>query len=125
MSGTKKEFQDLTIIDNFLFAAVMEDPKNSKRFLEMLFGLPIDRVEIKNSREWGDRYMGLQELLDEEYEDGLEKGKAIGLNQGKKEHLVSQVKKKLAKGNSPEEIAEILEEDISVIKEIVAEINAE
>lgn len=38
--------------------------------------------------------------------------------------LVSQVKKKLEKGNTPEEIADILEEDVEVIKEIVEEITA-
>ena len=81
--------------------------------------------------------MGLKEWLEDEYDEGLEKGKAIGIAQGisqgitqgkalgEKEKLISLVKKKLAKGNTIEEITDILEEDISVIREIVAEINAE
>lgn len=71
--------------------------------------------EIKQSRELGDRYMGLKEWLEDEYDDGMEAGK--------KAKLVSQVEKKLAKGNSVEEIADILEEDLAVILEIVKEIN--
>ena len=88
--------------------------------------------EIKQSREWGDRYMGLKEMLEDEYDEGLEAGKAIGLSEGKaigiaegeKTKLASLVKKKLEKGNTPEEIADILEEDVNIIKEIVAEISA-
>lgn len=293
---SKKEFQDLTIIDNFMFVAVMQDPKNSKSFLEMLFGVPIERIEvsgeatfnyhpkhrsvrldvyikddnnsryniemqaynkdsivkrtryyhsqidmnlistgtrykelpdtfvificdydpfgkkkycytvknnceedtsieikdgvtsiflsthgenktevskelvnfldfvrertegnnkdygdafvkqlqksveeIKQSREWGDKYMGLKEMLEDEYEEGLEKGKAIGLSEGKaiglsegkaigitegkRLMLVSQIRKKLEKGNTIEEIADMLDEDVEVIREIVKGIN--
>lgn len=287
MSNLSKEFQELTIIDNFMFIAVMQDPENSKMFLEMLFGVPIERIEvsgetalnyhpkhrsvrldvyikdedntryniemqaynkdsivkrtryyhsqidmnlistgtkykdlpdtfvificdfdpfgkkkycytvknkcvedssieikdgvtsiylstrgenktevskelvnfldfvrekaegskkdygdafvkqlqksieeIKQSREWGDRYMGLKEWLEDEYDEGLEKGrsigitegKAIGLLEGKRLMLVSQVKKKLEKGNTLEEIADILEEDVELIRGIVEEI---
>ena len=34
MSNTKKTLQDLTIRDNFLFAAVMQQGDNCKKFLE-------------------------------------------------------------------------------------------
>lgn len=271
MSNLSKEFQELTFIDNFIFITVMQDPKNSKKFLEMLFGVPIDRIdvsgetplnyhpkhksvrldvyikdenntryniemeafkkdslvkrtryyhsqidmnlistgtnykelpdtfvificdfdpfgrekycytvrnkcdedasieikdgvtsiylstfgtnknevskelvnfldfvheraegsnrdygdafikqlqdsirEIKQSREMGEAYMGLKEWLEDEYDEGMEAGR--------KELLTSMIEKKLSKGHTPEEIADILEEDISVISEIVEEL---
>ena len=52
MSNTNREFQELTIIDNFMFITVMQDPKNSKGFLEMLFGVPIDRIEVSGETEF-------------------------------------------------------------------------
>lgn len=175
MSNLSKEFQELTIIDNFMFIAVMQDPENSKMFLEMLFGVPIeindgvtsiylsthgtnkDEVskelvnfldfvrakaegnnkdygdafvkqlqksieEIKQSREWGDRYMWLELMLEDEFDEGLEKGKAIGFTDGERSKLVSLVRKKIEKGNTMEEIADILEEDISVIREVVGKL---
>ena len=72
-------------------------------------------MRVKESREMGERYMTLQEWLKDEFEEG----KLAGI----KEKLVSQVEKKLEKGNTPEEIADILEEDISVILDIIKEIN--
>lgn len=72
-------------------------------------------AQIKQSRELGELYMTLQDLLDDEYEEG----KVDGI----KEKLVSLVDKKLKKGYTPEEIADILEEDICVITDIIKEIN--
>ena len=47
MSYTKKTLNDLTIRDNFLFAAVMQQGDNCKHFLEMLLGIQIERIEIQ------------------------------------------------------------------------------
>lgn len=66
--------------------------------------------------------MGLKEWLEDEYDEGVEAGKAIGVKKGRKEVLSSQVKKKLEKGHTLEEIADILEEDVSVIAEIIKEL---
>ena len=46
MSNTKKTLQDLTIRDNFLFAAVMQQGDNCKKFLEMLLKIKINRIDI-------------------------------------------------------------------------------
>ena len=70
--------------------------------------------EVKASREMGARYMTFQELLKDEREAGRTEGQA--------EKLRNQVKKKLAKGDSIEKIADDLVEDISVIEDIVKEI---
>lgn len=42
----KRKFKDLTIRDNFIFAAVMMSGDNCKRFLEMLLGIEIKRIII-------------------------------------------------------------------------------
>ena len=41
-----------------------------------------------------------------------------GRQEGQNQKVISQVRKKTAKGKSPEEIAEMLEEDVSRIREI-------
>lgn len=46
MSNTKKTLQDLTIRDNFLFAAVMQQGDNCKKFLDMLLKIKINRIDI-------------------------------------------------------------------------------
>ena len=49
MKNTKK-FQDLTIRDNFMFAAVMMQEDNCKRFLEMLLGIDIKEVVVSHEK---------------------------------------------------------------------------
>lgn len=42
----RKTLQELTIKDNFMFAAVMMEGDNCREFLEMVLGIPIERVEV-------------------------------------------------------------------------------
>lgn len=42
----KRTIKDLTIRDNFMFAAVMQDADNCRRFLEMTLGFPIEKVVV-------------------------------------------------------------------------------
>ena len=42
----RKTLEDLTIKDNFMFAAVMMDPENCRRFLELALEIPLERVEV-------------------------------------------------------------------------------
>lgn len=49
MNG-RKTLQELTIKDNFMFAAVMLQENNCRTFLEMLLGFPIERVETSYER---------------------------------------------------------------------------
>lgn len=44
--SNRKKLKDLTIRDNFMFAAVMMQGDNCKCFLEMLLGIEIERIEI-------------------------------------------------------------------------------
>ena len=42
----RKKLKDLTIRDNFMFAAVMMQGDNCKQFLEMVLGIEIARIEV-------------------------------------------------------------------------------
>ena len=53
---------------------------------------------------------------------GIAKGISQGIVKGRNELLEEQVKKKLQKNKTPEVIAEELEEDISVVQDIIAKI---
>ena len=44
--SNRKKLQDLTIRDNFMFAAVMMQEDNCKQFLEMVLGIEIARIEV-------------------------------------------------------------------------------
>lgn len=44
--SNKKKLQDLTIRDNFMFAAVMMRDDNCRHFLEMVLGIEVARIEI-------------------------------------------------------------------------------
>ena len=70
--------------------------------------------EVKASREMGARHMIFQEMLQEE--------RAEGRAEGDRNRLIMQVKKKLEKNMSSDAIAEALEEEVSVIEEIIAEL---
>ena len=42
----RKTLQEQTIKNNFLFAAVMMQGNNCQRLLEIVLGIPIERVEV-------------------------------------------------------------------------------
>ncbi len=46
----KRTIKDLTIKDNFMFAAVMQDADNCRQFLEMTLGFPIEKVTVDNEK---------------------------------------------------------------------------
>ena len=84
---------------------------------------------LRQAAKWGARYMTFQELLNDEREagrkEGLAEGHAAGLKEGRIESLKNLVKKKLEKGKSVEAIAEDLEEDITVIRELMEQLKKE
>ena len=81
---------------------------------------------VKSSVEWRTEYMRLSEWIEDEIEMGIEEGRQEGLQEGLQEGrkegelraITSLVCKKLAKGQTYEQIAEMLEEDIEMISKI-------
>lgn len=67
---------------------------------------------------FADKYLYYQQL-------GEEQGRRIGEEQGRKNHLISLIRKKLARNKTPEEIADALEEDVAIINSYIAEIKEE
>lgn len=58
----KKTLQELTLKDNFLFAAVMLEPENCKRLLELALGVEISRVEVNAEKNivYNPQYKGVR-----------------------------------------------------------------
>ena len=46
MKGKRKTLQELTIMDGFLFGAVMMDSENCRLLLERVLEIPIARVDV-------------------------------------------------------------------------------
>lgn len=77
------------------------------------------RVEqIRQSEKAGVRYMQRWEEIAEAHEEGVAQGEALGEVRGREKSLISMVCKKLAKGKNAEQIADELEEEFSVIRQI-------
>ena len=62
----------------------------------------------------GAKYMTFQELLNDE--------RAIGREEGKEELLMEQIKKKLKKNMSIEEIAGVLETEVDAVEKLIAKV---
>ena len=73
----------------------------------------IDKVvnEVKQSEEWEAAQMSILSI-------GLERGQLIGEARGEARVLTELIVKKIKKGQTPEQIAEILEMDLSVVRKI-------
>ena len=76
------------------------------------------KMEAKFMRAWEEREIERQKAFAEGEEAGIETGKT----QGKNDLLKSQVKKKLEKNYSKEQISDMLEEDVATIEAIINEL---
>ena len=58
----RKTIQELTITDDFMFGAVMSNEDNCRELLEMILGIPIDRVEVirEKSLIYNPEYKGIR-----------------------------------------------------------------
>lgn len=76
--------------------------------------LELDEIvqEVKSSEEWEAVKMNILEI-------GIERGTQLGIEQGEQQKLMTQVKKKLEKGCTVEEIADMLEESVESISCII------
>ena len=96
-----------------------------------------EEVGVKYMQAWEERYYdkeearqegleeGRQEGLEEGRQKGLEEGRQEGREIGKQEAIKNLIRKKLKKGCSAEEIADILEEELGMIQGLIDEIEKE
>ena len=73
------------------------------------------------SKAMGEELNQMCNLSDYVEELGIQKGLERGLEQGKEQLLRLQIEKKLAKGLSPAEIAEALEEEEETIRRMIGD----
>lgn len=94
-----------------------------------------EEVGLKYMQAWEERYYDKQEAreeglaegrtegLAEGREEGLAEGREEGLMEGQQQMLTTIVRKKLAKGMSPDAIADLLEEPLETVQAIIAAIH--
>ena len=76
-------------------------------------------VSVRYMQAWEEKIYDRMEGIAIGRERGLREGRENGLREGRQEMLMSLIRKKLAKGKTPEEIAEELEESLETIKGLI------
>ena len=73
MSRKRKSLQELTIMDGFLFGAVMMDPENCRILLERILEIPIARVDViqEKSLIYHPEYKGIRMDVFAKDEEGV------------------------------------------------------
>ena len=84
-----------------------------------------EEVGVKYMQAWEERYYDKEEARQEGLEEGRQEGREIGKQEGKQEAIKNLIRKKLKKGCSAEEIANILEEELGMIQGLIDEIEKE
>ena len=123
---------DMEQIDQNLKAFLMyvnnHDVENENDFVDMI---KREVAQIKANKEWRREYMTLFMRLQENLEEGRKEGLREGRKEGRKEGLregrnegetikvISQIRKKLARNISEEDMADMLEEELEYIRKIV------
>ena len=72
---------------------------------------------------WEEKIYERREAREEGREEGLAEGRREGIAEGERRKLQHQIQKKLEKNMSIEEIADMLEEDMDVVRELAEELN--
>ena len=111
--GTNPEEVSKELVDLLHYLEHTTDEEAEKTDSQRIRRIHSHVCKVKSSEEIGVKYM---QAWEEKYYEREE---------GRKEQLKDIIKKKLARNQLPEEIAEILEEPVEVIHELIAEIEKE
>ncbi len=116
--GMRREEAVHTAIDSCIERGILTDILLTEKgvVLHMLLTEYDEKKHLKNT---------FREGREEGMEVGMEAGERIGRERGRREKLEEQVQKKLIKGKTVSEIAEELEEERSVIEEMVSVLSAD
>ena len=129
--GTNKDEVSQELIDFLRYVENTTDEIAEQSDSERLRRIH-DRVcKVRKSEEIGVRYMQAweekiyerREAREEGREEGLAEGRREGIAEGERRKLQHQIQKKLEKNMSIEEIADMLEEDMDVVRELAEELN--
>ncbi len=112
--GMRREEAVHTAIDSCIERGILTDILLTEKgvVLHMLLTEYDEKKHLKNTFREG-------------REEGMEVGERIGRERGRREKLEEMVQKKLVKGKTVPEIAEELEEERSVIEEMVSVLSAD
>ena len=99
------------------------DKETRKKMETILYALAVKLLDAKALEQVKEK-MGMTLLGEMLVEDGMQKGRLEGRREGMLYTLVSQVRKKLLRGYSKEQIADLLEEDIQTVENICRMISA-
>ncbi|MEF2879580.1 MAG: Rpn family recombination-promoting nuclease/putative transposase, partial [Blautia sp.] len=113
--GTNPEEVSQELVDLLHYLEHTTDEEAEKTDSQRIRRIHSHVCKVKSSEEIGVKYMQAWEEKYYEREEGREEGIKEGMERGRKLKLQEIVKKKLAKNQSPEEIAEALEEPVEVI----------
>ena len=119
--GTNPEEVPQELVDLLHYLEHTTDEEAEKTDSQRIRRIHSHVCKVKSSEEIGVKYMQAWEEKYYEREEGREEGIKEGLERGRKLKLQEIVKKKLAKNQSPEEIAEALEEPVEVIWALIEE----
>ena len=87
---------------------------------EFLHSEAIMKKEV--SRRAGKGNIDMCKALEDLYNDGVNEGIELGINQGEENHLLKQIRAKVAKGLQVEAIAEALEESVDTIQKLMQKV---
>lgn len=90
--------------------------KNRSEVMNMILSNFNDKLHYESLRKEG---------YEDGFEAGFENGFENGFGDGTANHLKNQIQKKLKKGYSAAQIADFLEEDLSVVEELIKKIQAD
>lgn len=99
------------------------DKETRQKMETILYALAVKLLDAKALEQVKEK-MGMTLLGEMLVEDGMQKGRLEGRREGMLYTLVSQVRKKLLRGYSKEQIADLLEEDIQTVENICRMISA-
>ena len=119
--GTNPEEVSKELVDLLHYLEHTTDEEAEKTDSQRIRRIHSHVCKVKSSEEIGVKYMQAWEEKYYEREEGREEGIKEGMKRGIKLKLQEIVKKKLAKNQSPEEIAEALEEPVEVIWALIEE----
>ena len=119
--GTNPEEVPQELVDLLHYLEHTTDEEAEKTDSQRIRRIHSHVCKVKSSEEIGVKYMQAWEEKYYEREEGREEGIKEGMKRGIKLKLQEIVKKKLAKNQSPEEIAEALEEPVEVIWALIEE----
>lgn len=99
------------------------DKETRQKMETILYALAVKLLDAKALEQVKEK-MGMTLLGEMLVEDGMQKGRLEGRREGMLYTLVSQIRKKLLRGYSKEQIADLLEEDIQTVENICRMISA-